>query len=326
MDLLLPDYVLDFTCIGGDCPDSCCTGWDIDIDKKTFKAYKKLKIDDPLYRNRECSSKDIDYGRIAVDREHRCPFLNHKNLCRIYEQYGEQALSNICYSFPRIYNSLNKRFELSLHMSCPEAARLLVQHEKPLSFREVTINPEKYVIYDFIRKDFELFEKRTDAIRILQNRNIPIKDRLLQLGAFYLSKEGSDEIRPGPEARVEFFQYYLESQGQSAESVDQILAGNANAFLEAYSYAFENYLVNSVFQENFPSEGFLMLVFDYSIIQFLLLERAFGKRALELEDLQEIIQIHSKEFKRHRSLSMNLLYEIQRKGLDTLEYVSLLFD
>ncbi len=31
-----PIYLKEFKCIGGECEDSCCIGWDVDIDKFTF--------------------------------------------------------------------------------------------------------------------------------------------------------------------------------------------------------------------------------------------------------------------------------------------------
>ena len=31
-----PVYFEDFKCIGGKCEDSCCIGWNIDIDKVTL--------------------------------------------------------------------------------------------------------------------------------------------------------------------------------------------------------------------------------------------------------------------------------------------------
>ena len=34
---LYPEYYDEFKCIGGSCEDSCCVGWDIDIDKITFR-------------------------------------------------------------------------------------------------------------------------------------------------------------------------------------------------------------------------------------------------------------------------------------------------
>ena len=36
---LTPDYMINFKCIGKDCMDSCCTGWNIEIDKETYKNY-----------------------------------------------------------------------------------------------------------------------------------------------------------------------------------------------------------------------------------------------------------------------------------------------
>ena len=32
----LPHYFKEFKCIGGKCEDSCCIGWDIDIDERTL--------------------------------------------------------------------------------------------------------------------------------------------------------------------------------------------------------------------------------------------------------------------------------------------------
>ena len=38
-----PTYLKEFKCIGGECKDSCCIGWDIDIDKITFRQYYKVQ-------------------------------------------------------------------------------------------------------------------------------------------------------------------------------------------------------------------------------------------------------------------------------------------
>ena len=40
MKYTVPDYYQDFECIAGDCPDTCCAGWQIVIDKKSQKKYK----------------------------------------------------------------------------------------------------------------------------------------------------------------------------------------------------------------------------------------------------------------------------------------------
>ena len=39
MKVLKPDYYDKFQCIANECTDSCCIGWDIDIDKISFRKY-----------------------------------------------------------------------------------------------------------------------------------------------------------------------------------------------------------------------------------------------------------------------------------------------
>ena len=35
-------YYDDFKCIGSECPNSCCVGWEIDLDINTFQKYKQI--------------------------------------------------------------------------------------------------------------------------------------------------------------------------------------------------------------------------------------------------------------------------------------------
>ena len=36
-------YYKEFTCTAGKCPDTCCAGWKIMIDKNSLRKYKKTK-------------------------------------------------------------------------------------------------------------------------------------------------------------------------------------------------------------------------------------------------------------------------------------------
>jgi len=36
---ITPNYMAEFKCIGEKCTDSCCTGFNIDIDQNTFNKY-----------------------------------------------------------------------------------------------------------------------------------------------------------------------------------------------------------------------------------------------------------------------------------------------
>lgn len=42
MEYVYPDYYRQFTCIGGECPDTCCRDGRIVIDDKTLEKYKNI--------------------------------------------------------------------------------------------------------------------------------------------------------------------------------------------------------------------------------------------------------------------------------------------
>ena len=44
MEITRPDYYKEFSCIAGACPDTCCAGWQIVIDDKSLKKYKRVKV------------------------------------------------------------------------------------------------------------------------------------------------------------------------------------------------------------------------------------------------------------------------------------------
>lgn len=42
MIVRVPDYFSEFSCIAGECKDSCCLGWEIDIDEDSYEYYQTL--------------------------------------------------------------------------------------------------------------------------------------------------------------------------------------------------------------------------------------------------------------------------------------------
>ena len=68
-EYFIPEYMLDFKCIGKDCIDSCCVGWNIEIDKKTFEKYKnssnkKIKLISQKHLVKRNLSSNVAYGRL----------------------------------------------------------------------------------------------------------------------------------------------------------------------------------------------------------------------------------------------------------------------
>lgn len=195
-----PKYLSEFKCIGGKCTDSCCIGWDIDIDKTTFRQYYKVK--DPemkrmfqknVHNNEYCTSDNIDYGRVKLKGEKRCPFLDCENYCIIHSRLGEEYLSNVCTSFPRILNKINGFYEMSLDISCPEAARIILSKEEGIEFTQSNETLGKHIIsseIDTKSKEFDgspvkyFTEIRDLSIKIIQNRKLSLDERLYILGEF----------------------------------------------------------------------------------------------------------------------------------------------
>ena len=42
MKIVTPDYYKNFKCIAGECTDTCCAGWDVDVDKESYKQYRRV--------------------------------------------------------------------------------------------------------------------------------------------------------------------------------------------------------------------------------------------------------------------------------------------
>ncbi|MBC8061681.1 MAG: flagellin lysine-N-methylase, partial [Clostridiaceae bacterium] len=158
-----PTYLKEFKCIGGKCKDSCCVGWDVDIDKITFKQYYKIEdkqmrrmVQRNIYKNDDYVSPDIDYGKVRLKSGLRCPFLDEENYCIIYSKIGEGYLSNGCTSFPRITNIVDGCYEMSLDVACLEAAKILLLKEEGIEFMESEVTLGKHIISnDFDTKSTE---------------------------------------------------------------------------------------------------------------------------------------------------------------------------
>lgn len=204
--LVYPKYVDEFKCIGGECEDNCCIGWDVDIDKITFKEYSKVKnneieelLHNNVFKNKNCTNENWDYGKVKLNNQKRCPFLNEKNYCKIQCSLGEDFLSNVCTSFPRILNKIDDQYEMSLDLACPEAARLILSRKEGLDITESEKMLNKYIINDEIETNSDekswlnyFKEIRKFSTNIIKNRNFTLSERLYVLGDFLENLECID--------------------------------------------------------------------------------------------------------------------------------------
>ena len=164
----IPDYYHEFSCIAGECEDTCCAGWQIVADEAALKKYKKVT---GSFRKRLRRSINWKEGTFKQDKNKRCAFLNDENLCDMYTALGEKSLCRTCKMYPRHVEEFEDVREMTLSVSCPEVARILLGKKEPVRFLTYESNKEEE--YD----DFDpfLYSKLVDArkvmIDILQDRD-----------------------------------------------------------------------------------------------------------------------------------------------------------
>ena len=164
----IPDYYHEFSCIAGECEDTCCAGWQIVADEAALKKYKKVT---GSFRKRLRRSINWKEGTFKQDKNKRCTFLNDENLCDMYTALGEKSLCRTCKMYPRHIEEFEDVREMTLSVSCPEVARILLGKKEPVRFLTYESNKEEE--YD----DFDPFlysklvDARTVMIDILQDRS-----------------------------------------------------------------------------------------------------------------------------------------------------------
>lgn len=182
MEIRVPHYYRRFKCTADQCPDTCCAGWQIVIDEEALEKYHKYE---GPFGNRLANSIDWREGVFKQYEDKRCAFLDENNLCDIYSEAGPQMFCRTCKTYPRHFEEFENVREISLAMSCPEAARLILESKEPVRFLTVE-KPFKEEIYEDF--DFFLYSKLVDAreiiINILQDRACPVKDRMAMVLAF----------------------------------------------------------------------------------------------------------------------------------------------
>lgn len=135
MKLTVPSFYFDFHCIASRCTDSCCIGWEIDIDPSTAAYYRQRAQKNDSFAAR--LKQNIDFSQtphFLLTPQERCPFLNEQNLCDLILHLGEEHLCEICDQHPRFHEWFGSYKESGLGLCCEEAVRLLISDASPLHF------------------------------------------------------------------------------------------------------------------------------------------------------------------------------------------------
>lgn len=178
MRYVKPYYYNEFKCIADKCPDTCCAGWQIVIDDETLDKYSSEKDE---FSHRLKNSIDWAEG-VFHQNNGRCAMLNDNNLCDLVTAKGEGALCKTCHMYPRHIEEFEGVREYSLSLSCPVAAKMILEDTNKLIFdvkEDDDIDPLEAEFEDF---DFfmytQLEEVREVIFEIIQNRDLSVDNRM----------------------------------------------------------------------------------------------------------------------------------------------------
>lgn len=180
MKVMTPHYYKDFRCIAGACTDTCCAGWDVDVDKNSYKYYKTVKgAFGKRLKSIMVPSQDGECT-FTLKEGGRCPFLNDDNLCDLYIELGEDKLCETCAEFPRFINDYGNIREIGIAPSCKTAGELMFSYKDELTFDTVEDNslipePNDIDAYTYM----QLRQARIVAFGIISDRDISIFERLM---------------------------------------------------------------------------------------------------------------------------------------------------
>lgn len=178
MKFIRPFYFGEFKCTGGECKDTCCHGWNIFIDDKSYQKYLNAegRFGEKLRESIICG-KNIQF---KLNEKGDCPVLNKEGLCDVYINLGEESMCDVCKTYPRMQRKYYDVVENDLSLSCPEVARLLVMLKEPFDFAfgENEDIPEETVEISKLHLFNSLIAGRSISVEIMQNDSFPLWIRL----------------------------------------------------------------------------------------------------------------------------------------------------
>jgi lysine-N-methylase len=204
-----PQYAKAFHCIGAECEDTCCHGWDVAIDKSTYEKYESIPGFRPLLDKNlvliTSNPTDSEHARIKLTASLTCPFLAADRLCSIQKEHGEDYLPVTCSTYPRVTRRIDGLMEKALLLSCPEATRLVLLNPN-LMQPDPSVTGDRSPYYRFLLMGEQaaqangsrhqyLWEIRSLCLLLLQDRAYPLWQRLFILGMFCKRLKGIASTR-----------------------------------------------------------------------------------------------------------------------------------
>lgn len=330
MKCIQPSYLDKFVCDGRACGARCCRDWRIVVDDDTYEKYSALDISDreEILSHTDWIEDEREMAEVLTLKlrdDGVCSFLDEDYLCQLQKQHGEDYLTAICQSFPRVtYKLAEDFFEQSMTLTCPVAAQLILFQTEPITFGETSTVTTRAVIKfkkKLSRPVEEFVATQMDAIKILQDRNLTINRRLRNLCALFRHPLPEVDFNADDHAKVLVNIFDSMYNANLSKSKKLELCGNylnnrgdiLRQTQEKFGNVLENYLVNEFFMRCYPdafvgSEWLNCKIFvtGFRILEFAIVLTVIAKKRLTLDELAVMIY------------SVNDMLDHSRGGMDDI--------
>lgn len=190
----IPDYFPHFACKIGTCRNACCQGWPISITLQNYFDLLGLDCSPDLRRRLDGGMHLADnpspehYAQFSPRYDGNCPLRMEDGRCALHADVGEAYQPDICRLYPRGIRLEDGVLESSCAASCEGVIELLLHRagKEPITFLEkelpLSLPPhleERNIQFATMGKAWEI---RLYFIHILQNRAMPLPERMLFLG------------------------------------------------------------------------------------------------------------------------------------------------
>lgn len=156
MRIVKQDIINRFKCLAGDCPCTCCSGWQIMVDEASLQRFEDYR---GKLKDNVRASIDFEEGAILQCENGDCAFLNENRLCDLIIAEGEGMLCDTCRLYPRHVEEYEDLREWAMSLSCPEVARIMVEEEQDVEYLSEDNDEADPLEEEFEDFDLILFDK-----------------------------------------------------------------------------------------------------------------------------------------------------------------------
>lgn len=116
-----PKFYYTSSCLAGDCPDTCCAGWEIPLTKKDEEILQRCSSDGQIPDDITATDEDGD-ACMRLDNG-KCPLLNADGLCDLRLKYSQSETPEVCRQHPLFIEEYDGFTEKCPSLSCPAVCR-----------------------------------------------------------------------------------------------------------------------------------------------------------------------------------------------------------